>query len=719
MGIRDITPHDARFLADPNGPAAQTTAPVRADFRTLLLTLWRGKMIISVASVVAVLLTTYYVFAVATALYTSSVVVIFDTRQTSVVALPSVIAAVSGEPSSVTSEVEVLRARTLMTDVARHLHLMSDPEFNADLREPGLKTRLRSGIESVLGGGQSFGPPATDDDRTGRDLDRIVNVLLSKVSVRNIPGSHVFRISVTTQSPEKSAIIADTIARLYIDNQMNEKQHATEHAAKWLASRVAELQSQLEDAEAQVAQFTASTALISAPALQDLERHLKELRARIAAAHVREAKTQGLLGKMVDAQTPHDKVAVADDVLLAQMLSSGRLTPDRIAEFDDRYRDILSRVRIEADRAALQLAPLQASETKLDLQIDQQGQDLIALQQLTREAAATRLLYEHFLSRLKETSAQKGIQQADSRVLSHAVVPSFADSPRKSLIITMAALFGFTCGALYVLVQEASNTSFRTAAALETFSGLPVLGQIPALDVGRVQPARLNLACDARRMEAMRGLRTSVLLSQKESQKQVFLVTSAMPGEGKTTIALSMGEVLSGLDKKVLVVEGDVRRGRLRQRFKDLPEAGIVSILNETAQIGDAIHRPEGYGADILAANSTRKNPADLFSSRRFRDLVQTLRAQYDYIIIDTPPVLAAPDACILAKLADTVLLTVKWDSTSDVQIRETLRLFRSTGVNVSGLVLTQISLKGMTRYGLGGKHSCYADYAARGAPVS
>ncbi|WP_433990060.1 hypothetical protein SuNHUV7_12590 (plasmid) [Pseudoseohaeicola sp. NH-UV-7] len=714
-----MTQHEPRFLPDPNGPAEQTTAPFRADFRTLLLTLWRGKMIISAASVVAVLLTTYYVFAVATALYTSSVVVIFDTRQTSVVALPSVIAAVSGEPSSVTSEVEVLRARTLMTDVARHLHLMSDPEFNADLREPGLKTRLRSGIESVLGGGQSFGPPATDDDRTGRDLDRIVNVLLSKVSVRNIPGSHVFRISVTTQSPEKSAIIADTIARLYIDNQMNEKQHATEHAAKWLASRVAELQSQLEDAEAQVAQFTAATALISAPALQVLERQLKELRARIAAAHTRKAKMQGLLGKMVDAQTPHDKVAVADDVLLTQMLSSGRLTPDRIAEFDDRYRDILSRVRIEADRATLQLAALQASETKLDLQIDQQGQDLIALQQLTREAAATRLLYEHFLSRLKETSAQKGIQQADSRVLSHAVVPSFAHSPRKSLIITMAALFGLTCGALYVLVQEAANTSFRTAAALETFSGLPVLGQIPALDVGRVQPARLNLACDARRMEAMRGLRTSILLSQKESQKQVILVTSAMPGEGKTTIALSMGEVLSGLDKKVLVVEGDVRRGRLRQQFKDLPEAGIVSILNETAQIGEGIHRPEGYGADILAANSTRKNPADLFSSRRIRDLVQTLRAQYDYIIIDTPPVLATPDACILAKQADTVLLTVKWDSTSDVQIRKTLRLFRSTGVNVSGLVLTQISLKGMKRYGLGGKHSCYADYAARGAPVS
>ncbi len=115
-------------------------------------------MIISAASVGAVVLTTYYVFAVATALYTSSVVVIFDTRQTSVVALPSVIAAVSGEPSSVTSEVEVLRARTLMTDVARHLNLMADPEFNADLREPGLKTRLRSGIESVFGGGRNFDP---------------------------------------------------------------------------------------------------------------------------------------------------------------------------------------------------------------------------------------------------------------------------------------------------------------------------------------------------------------------------------------------------------------------------------------------------------------------------------------------------------------------------------------------------------------------------------
>ncbi len=676
-------------------------------------------MIISAASVGAVVLTTYYVFAVATALYTSSVVVIFDTRQTSVVALPSVIAAVSGEPSSVTSEVEVLRARTLMTDVARHLNLMADPEFNADLREPGLKTRLRSGIESVFGGGRDFDLPATNDDRTQRDLDRIVNVLLSKVSVRNIPGSHVFRVSVTTQAPEKSALIADTIASQYIGSQMNEKQRATEHATKWLASRVVELQSQLEVAEAQVAQFTASTALISAPDLQLLERQLQDLRALAVAAQTRALKTQDMLGKLANAQTPQDKAAVADDVLLTQMLASGRPAFDNFAEFNERYSDIQSRVRIEAVRATQQLGALQSSATALERQIDQQGQDLISLQQLTREAAATRLLYEHFLSRLKETSAQKGIQQADSRVLSHAVVPSFADSPRKSLIITMAALFGLTCGALYVLVQEASNTVFRTAAELEAYSRLPVLGQITAFDSEPDLPAQLKTASDIRHMEAMRGLRTSVLLANDDAQPQVILVTSPMPGEGKTTTALSMGDVLSGLDKRVLVIEGDVRRGRMRQRFKDLPEAGLVSVLNKTALIEDAIHRPAGYSADIMAANLTGKNAADLFASPRFGDLMQTLRAHYDYIVIDTPPVLAVPDACILAKFADTVLLTVKWDSTSDVQMRETLRLFRSTGVNVSGLVLTQISLKGMKRYGFGGKRSCYADYAAQVSPAS
>jgi capsular exopolysaccharide synthesis family protein len=714
-----MTQHEPRFLPDPNSVSGQTTTPGRPEFRTLLLTLWRGKMIISAASVGAVVLTTYYVFAVATALYTSSVVVIFDTRQTSVVALPSVIAAVSGEPSSVTSEVEVLRARTLMTDVARHLNLMADPEFNADLREPGLKTRLRSGIESVFGGGRDFDLPATNDDRTQRDLDRIVNVLLSKVSVRNIPGSHVFRVSVTTQAPEKSALIADTIASQYIGSQMNEKQRATEHATKWLASRVVELQSQLEVAEAQVAQFTASTALISAPDLHLLERQLKDLRARAVAAQTRALKTQDMLGKLANAQTPQDKAAVADDVLLTQMLASGRPAFDNFAEFNERYSDIQSRVRIEAVRATQQLGALQSSATALERQIDQQGQDLISLQQLTREAAATRLLYEHFLSRLKETSAQKGIQQADSRVLSHAVVPSFADSPRKSLIITMAALFGLTCGALYVLVQEASNTVFRTAAELEAYSRLPVLGQITAFDSEPDLPARLKTASDIRHMEAMRGLRTSVLLANDDAQPQVILVTSPMPGEGKTTTALSMGDVLSGLDKRVLVIEGDVRRGRMRQRFKDLPEAGLVSVLNKTALIEDAIHRPAGYSADIMAANLTGKNAADLFASPRFGDLMQTLRAHYDYIVIDTPPVLAVPDACILAKFADTVLLTVKWDSTSDVQMRETLRLFRSTGVNVSGLVLTQISLKGMKRYGFGGKRSCYADYAAQVSPAS
>ena len=163
------------------------------------------------------------------------------------------------------------------------------------------------------------------------------------------------------------------------------------------------------------------------------------------------------------------------------------------------------------------------------------------------------------------------------------------------------------------------------------------------------------------------------------------------------------------MEKKVLLIEGDIRRPMLQHYFDDLPSTGLISVLSGTRSLEDATCRIPGFGADILMAERTAANAADLFSSSEFRDMIAEIRTRYDVIVIDTPPVLAVPDARIIAQQADAVLLNVKWNSTSKSQVDEALRLFRSGSKKISGFVLNQICIKGMKHYGYGGRYGTYA----------
>ena len=709
-----MTQHDTRIVPDQMAPLAQGSyRDNQLTIQALLLALWRGKRIVSATTLVSVFLTTYYVFGVSTELYTSDAVVILETQPDRVVELPSVVGNMSGETSSLNSEVEVMLARTLMGQVVDQLRLTEDPEFNLSLRLHGwgsiLKRKIKAAFSRQNGSGISISP----DEQFKRDRDKAVKHLLSKVTVRNVPNSLVFKIVVETTQPEKSARIADTIAEHYIRNQLEQKYQATDQATVWLSTRVSELQQQLEQAEARAAKFSSSIDLVSADSLQTLERQLKDLRLRTSAAREREVELRAHLAQLLSAQTPQQRATVANDDSLDLALAAIDGDADAQAAFEHRFRQILTRARLDSSRSVQQLVALQEAEGELETQIDRQGNDLIKLQQLTREAEAGRLLYEHFLNRLNETSAQQGIQQADSRILSRAIAATVPNSPRKSLLISMSVIFGVALGALYVLVRETGNVTFRSARDLEAYTGGTVLGQLPTIP-GEQRRDVLDFLTEqptSTVTEAIQSLRTSLLLASVHSPSQVLVLSSSMPDEGKTTVSLTLAQSLAGMGKKVLVIEGDVRRRTIHEYFEDLPHKGLLAVLQGICSVGDAVGHPAGFRADVLAAERQEVNPADLFSSGPFRELIAKLRECYDHIVIDCPPVLAVPDARILAQLSDQVLLSVKWDSTSKEQLDETLRLFRSSNVDVTGLVLNQIDPNNMKRYGYSGRTSCYAGY--------
>jgi len=718
-----------KFNQDVSQPGAQRDAGVdddSIDLFALLNALWRGKLIIAIVTAFAILAGIYQAYVAAVPAYSSTAVVILETDQASPIDLQGVVGGVSGDSTGVKSEIEVLRARSLMGRVVDRLDLVNDPEFNSSLREPGFVRRTQNQIvRAILNvAGHIEGPeaemvdanPISADDQKNRTRDRVISSLLKKISVSNINGTLVFRITANSTSPTKAALLADTVVELYIINQIDVKFSAMEQATAFLSNRVAELKVDLELAEANIAEFNAGTDLVSLEIIKQSELELNELRQRADVA----SQTLTTFAQKLDgyeaAESIEEKVAIARDAQLERAAEFLVANPEDTTAFDSRYQVLRTRVEQNHASAAAQVAALSQSQRELEGRIALQSRDLIQLQQLTREAEATRILYEYFLTRLKEISAQQGIQQADSRILSSAVIPARPTTPRKARILMMAAVLGAILGAALVLLNELRKRGFKTAEALEKRTGLSVLGQIPMIK-GRGRQViidYLRKKPTSAAAEAVRDLRTSIMFSNIDNPPKVIVSTSSLPGEGKTTQSIALAQNLAAMNQKVLLIEGDIRRRTLNEYFGDVPERGIVSVLLDDSTLEEVVFKDPVQGFDVLFGENSSLNAADIFSSDKFRQFIATCREAYDIVIIDTPPVLVVPDSRIIAQVADVTLLSVKWDSTSEAQVDETIRLFRNANIPISGLVLSQISAAGMRRYGYGDNYGAYGRYGNR-----
>lgn len=683
------------------------------DLGALFSGLWRGKLTILSIVVLTTCLAGYYAYFVAIPKFRATTSIVLDSRKQQVVGMDSVLSALTGDTSVVNTEVEVLRGRTLMSQVAQELNLASDPEFNSQLRTPSLYARVKASVKDAIGL-----PTQTDLATNRRTNDAVVNALLAAEAVRSVPLSLVFQITIESEHADKAALIVDTIAKIYIDNQVSVKFEATDAATKWLSGRAKELQHALEASERHVQEFKSSTELVDEATLAGIDKQLKDLRARILSseADLRAAKLQ--LVQLQNASDPLAQKLAANDPELNSLydaISAGKSSEAK-SEFDRVFLTIVQRAVSDNLRREAQQLILKKSEKALADTVAKQSMDLVNLQQLSREAESSRQIYEDFLARLKETSIQLGIQQPDSRVLSPAELPSVASSPRKSLILAMAMIGGLLLGAGLVLIREARRYTFREATDLAKATGLAVFGQIPTIP-SKHRRQTLQYLIDkpsSAIAEAVRNLRTSILLSNIDKPPKVIVVTSALPGEGKTTISLALAQNFTAMGKKVVVVEGDMRRRVFSQyvSIKD-PQAGSLKVMSKELPLEMAIQAVPSLG-DVLLSGDVTDNAADILSSIAFRELVAQLRESYDVVIIDTPPVLLVPDARVVAEIGDALIFAVRWDHTQVSAVQESLKLFNLTHFKTVGFVLNNIRPDGMKRYGYGylGKYGSYSGKA-------
>jgi len=684
------------------------------DLMELFRALWRGKWVIALSALVAVVLGGYYAVGVAEPQYRATAQLTLEVRTGQVVDLESVMTGVSTEQAALNTEIEIITSRRILGKLVDERDLTRDPEFNPALEPPSALARARGVLAGWLGGSDGAGTPGEAYEKTPRD--KAIDILRQKLSASVQRDTYVFNISATTGDAEKSARILNTLADLYLQEQIAVKFEATEQAVAWLSKRVTELEADLREKEDTLKAARSETELISPEALEGLNLQAKNLRERLEEMRAGVDSARADLERLTALRAAGDRAAAAEaagDATLRRLLQSLREgEPDAAAMFDQRLDALVGRAEEAYDRQLSQANALAESYRTLQERIERQSSDLVRIEQMTREVETTRTLYETFLTRLKETTVQRGLQQADSRVLSDAI-PGEKVAPRTALILALSMVLGLMAGAAIVLVRQFLHDTFRAAEDLERATGLPVLGQIPKLPV-RERKDLIGYLKDrptSAPAEAIRNLRTSLLLSDIDHPPQIIMSTSALPGEGKTTQAVALAQNLAGLDKTVLLIEGDIRRRTFAQYFSDVPAGGVLSALSGEVPLNEVVFHDARVGADILMGEKSRANAADLFSSDKFRAFLARAREGYDCVIIDTPPVLVVPDARVIGQHADAILFSVAWDKTQRGQVLAALREFESANLGVTGIALAQIDPKGMRRYGYGGKYGAYGAY--------
>ena len=261
-------------------------------------------------------------------------------------------------------------------------------------------------------------------------------------------------------------------------------------------------------------------------------------------------------------------------------------------------------------------------------------------------------------------------------------------------------------GILLAFTIEQLDRGFRSGEQIESATGISVLGLVPTLTgltkIGK-NPANYIIEKPTSAFgEAIRSLHTSLRLSNLDDPPKSILITSCLPAEGKTSISICLARMLASAGHKVIALDVDLRRPSFSDIFKDDGPGLVEYLTTSDLDLKDLIHKDHESGADVLFAGATSKNPTDILGSRKMIQLLRSLEKQYEYVVLDSPPILAVSDARILSGQVHATLFVVRWADTPREIVAQGLKQILTSGGNLAGVVLSQVNAKKHARYGYG-----------------
>ena len=566
-----------------------------------------------------------------------------------------------------------------------------------------------------------------------------LGAFLGSLSVKRVANSRLLDISFESNNPLLAAQVVNAHIKNFIEQNFQSRYEATSRASTWLADQLNELKIRVQKSEDariayerqnQIWSLDGDKQNVATQRLADLNRQLTDAQSermrKQSLFEYAKAGDQDSVPQIRDNPAVQDLVRKRTDVYTQYADALNQYGPNfpKVQRLQSQLKEIdaaadrekkAAMTRMESDyREARQREELLAQALEQQkAEVNQMSERMVQYSILKREAEANKALYDGLLTKLKEAGISAGLRSSNIRVVDPAMVPTYPSRPAKSRNIVLSFLVGLVGGIGLALLREYMDNTIKSPDDIETLARLPSLAVVPAFtesngDRSRVKllkgvssnghDKRIELVAQhlpkSQMSEAFRALRTALLLSQADHPPQVILVTSALPREGKTTSAANLAVTLAQLGDRTLLIDADLRKpgvGRLLN-LGSAKYAGLSSYLAGVSSLDlVTIQHPAIPNLSAIPTGPLPPNPADLLSSHNMTDAIAELRTKFKFIVIDSPPIMAATDAVILSVKTDGVLLVVRSGETPKEAFTRTRDLLLSVKCRLLGVVLNAV----------------------------
>jgi capsular exopolysaccharide synthesis family protein len=614
------------------------------------------------------------------------------------------------------TQTKILQSETVALATIRSLNLARYPEFGGDPKSGGRPRDSASGTR----------PP-------------ILAAFLGRLTVKRVPNSRLIDVGFEAQNAELAAQVVNTHLHNYVEQNFRSKYDATTQASTWLSAELEELRIKVERSEDARIGYERENQIWQIDEKQDITtQKLSDLSKAVTEAETELAQKEALY-KIATSGNVDALPAVQNNVVIQDLMKRKADLDEQLNEAINQYgpkfpkvermveqqkeindslaqarQTIVESVREEYDTSRSRVDILERNLDEQKAEANDLAEKLVQYHILQHDAESNKQLYDGLLQKLKEAGISAGLRSDNIHVVDPALVPSSPSRPQKARNILLAFLVGIVGGIGLALFREYLDDTVKSPDDIEMLTGLPSLAVVPALPGIGIAHSRVSrtsktappgaqgpriemlsfLQPKSQISEAFRALRTSLLLSQADHPPQVILVTSALPREGKTTAAVNLAVTLAQLGDRTLLIDSDLRKPGIRRALGITTgkEAGLSSYLAGVSTLDEVtVPHPSIQNLVAMTTGPVPPSPADLLSSHRMREAIAELRHQFKFIVVDSPPVMAATDAVLISALTDGVLLVVRSGETPKEAFTRTRDLLAAVKCRLLGVVLNAV----------------------------
>lgn len=684
---------------------------LREYLRIILKRRWLiGTIVLVITSIVAI-----YSF-MAEPIYRATCQVLIEKENPKVVNVEEVLGVDATGRDYYQTQYEILKSRSLALRVIKALDLEHNPEFMP--KPPTLIGSIVSWIKGLF---------SSKKKAPSNKYDRLIDKYLDHLKIEPIRNSRLVNISFESKDPKLAAKVANAHAKFYIESNIERKFEASKEAVRWLKKRIKEVRKKLEEAELALQKYREKEGLASV----DFEerqsiilKSLDELNTALNKAKTERIEKESLYKELIKIANNPEKIdslpAVVENPLIQRLKAEYIKLVAEYYKMGKKYgpaHPVMVRLRSEIKaikkniaREVRNIAESIKVEYKIALENEQQilkameekkkealelNKKQIQYNVLKREVDVNRSLYESLLKRLKETGVTEDLKVTNISIVDPASIPDKPVKPKKKLNIILAIVTSLFLGIFLAFFLEYLDNTVKYPSEVERHFKTPLLGVIGKIEFEASNPKKDELVVASSKShiaESFRTIRTNLSFAAPDTEKKTFIISSALPEEGKSLVSANLAVSFSQVEKKVLLLDCDLRRPRVYKIFDLEKDEGLSEFLSGSSEL--KIKDTSFENLKVITSGVIPPNPAELLASKKMQNLLEQLKEEFDMIIIDSAPILSAADSIEIAPHTNGVVMVIKAASTPIPSVQTAIDQISDVGGKVIGCILNNVDFE-------------------------